>query len=66
MTLLADRLEELRRLAKRRGVADQVGDLPSAELAITAYADVLGLDTAAAHNLEMSLKDIERFSTLAR
>lgn len=64
MTRLADRLEELRRLAERRGVADQIGDLFSAELAITAYADALGLDTAAAHNLEMSLKDIQRFSSL--
>lgn len=63
MTALADRLEELRRLAERRGVADQVGDLPSAELAVSAYAEALGLDTAMVHNLDMSLKDIERFST---
>lgn len=65
MTTLADRLVELRRLAEKRGVADQIGDLPDPELAIQAYAVALGFDPALAFDLESTLQEIERFSKLA-
>lgn len=62
MTTLGQRVEELRALAKRRGVADEVDDLPDPWEAIRAYADVLGLDVLLATNLNMTLKDIKGFS----
>lgn len=62
MITLGERVEELRKLAKRRGVADQVGDLPDPRLAITAYADVLGFNIPLAFDLELTLKEIEAFS----
>lgn len=62
VTTLAERVEELRALAEKRGVADLVGDLPSSTLAVGAYAEVLGFDVALAHNLDLTLKEIEQLS----
>lgn len=59
---LGERVEELRNLAKRRGVADQVGDLPDARLAIQAYAVALGFDVPLSFDLQLTLKEIEAFS----
>ena len=64
MTTLGERVEELRGLAIRRGVADQVGDQPDPGLAIQAYAVALGFDPALAFDLELSLQELEQFSAL--
>lgn len=63
MITLGQRVEELRALAKKRGVADEVGDLPDPNLAVQAYADVLGLSIPLAFDLDLTLAQIERFST---
>lgn len=63
MITLGERVQELRKLAKRRGVADQVGDLPDPRLAVEAYAELLGFNIPLAFDLELTLKEIEAFST---
>lgn len=59
---LGERVDQLRRLAKRRGVADQVGDLPDNTLAVQAYAVVLGLNVPLAFDLTLTLREIKAFS----
>lgn len=62
MTTLAKRITQLEALAKKRGVADQIGDLPDPDLLVIAYAEALDLDVALAFDLELTLKQIEAFS----
>lgn len=62
MITLGERVEELRKLAKRRGVADQVGDMPDPRMAVQAYADLLGFNIPLSLDLTLTLKEIERFS----
>lgn len=62
MTTLAKRITELEALAKKRGVADQIGDLPDPDLLVIAYAEALNLNPAMAFDLELTLKQIEAFS----
>lgn len=62
MTTLGERVQELRVLAKRRKVADEVGDMPDAKLAIQAYAVALGFNVPLSYDLSLTLQEIEAFS----
>lgn len=64
MNTLGTRVKELRKLAKKRGVADQVGDLFDPRMAIRAYAVSLGFNVALAFDLSLTLKQIEQMSVL--
>lgn len=66
MMTLGVRVKELRKLAKRRGVADQVGDQPDAHLAVGAYAVALGFNPSIAADLELTLKQVEQLSVLLK
>ncbi len=59
---LDERVKELRRLAKREGVADQVGNMPDVEMATRAYADVLGLNIALVASTDLTLAEIRTLS----
>lgn len=64
MNTLGTRVKELRKLAKKRGVADQVGDLFDPRMAVRAYAAVLGLNIPLAFDLSLTLKQVEQISAL--
>lgn len=66
MMTLGVRVKELRKLAKHRGVADQVGDLLDAHLAVGAYAVALGFNPSIAADLELTLKQVEQLSALLK
>ncbi len=59
---LEERLNELRRMAEREGVADEVGEILDVETTIRAYADVLNLDIALVTSTELTLSDIKSLS----
>ena len=62
MPRLEERLNELRRMAEREGVADEVGEILDVETTIRAYADVLNLDIALVTSTELTLSDIKSLS----
>jgi len=55
------RLDELMRLATRKGVGDDI-DAPDVKIAIGAYADALGLSRTLVYDLSLSLRQIRRRS----
>ena len=59
---MGDRLGELRRMAAREGLADQVHTPGSITAGIGAYADLLGLDPELVYDLSYSLSRIRELS----
>lgn len=63
-TTIGERVKELRQLAEKRGVADEVGDIYDPNIAIQAYAEALNLDAALVFDLDSTLAEIVQFSKL--